>query len=116
MAHFYGATLDQFLGAIDIKELKNSLYADRLSCHRFDANRFRLMLHCAAYVLSHHLKKRLAGTELDNPQIDTIRLKLLKVGARVRQTVRRVWVHAASGYPYRHLWRLLIGNLSPAPT
>lgn len=99
-----------------IKELKNALKADRLSCHRFDANRFRLLLHCAAYVLSHQLKKRLDGTELQNAQIDTIRLKLLKVGARIRQTVRRVWIHAASGYPYQHIWRSLLGDLSAAPT
>lgn len=99
-----------------IKDLKNALKADRLSCHRFDANRFRLLLHCAAYVLSHQLKKRLKGTQLHNAQIDTIRLKLLKVGARIKQTVRRVWIHAASGYPYQHIWRSLLGNLSAAPT
>lgn len=99
-----------------IKDLKNALKADRLSCHRFDANRFRLMLHCAAYVLTHNLRGLLGNTELANAQIDTIRLKLLKVGARIRQTVRRVWIHAASGYPYQHIWRTLIENMAAAPT
>jgi hypothetical protein len=100
-----------------IKELKNALAADRLSCCRFEANRFRLLLHCAAYVLMHHLRRRLAGTELETAQFDTIRLRLLKVGARVRQTVRRVWVHVASSYPYKHLWQTLHGRLmDPAPS
>jgi hypothetical protein len=40
-------------------------------------------------------------------QFDTLRLRLLKVGARVRQTARRVWVHLSSAYPYRHLWQEL---------
>ena len=102
-----------------IKDLKNGLKGDRLSCHRFTANHFRLLLHSAAYVLMHHLRLHLHGTELESCQFDTIRLRLLKLGARVRQTCRRVWVHAASSYPYRHLWELLFKRISavdPAPS
>jgi hypothetical protein len=102
-----------------IKDLKNGLSADRLSCHRFTANHFRLLLHSAAYVLMHHLRRNLQGTELEKSQFDTIRLKLLKVGARVTQSVRRVWVHAASSYPYRDLWITLHKRLTapdPAPS
>lgn len=100
-----------------IKDLKNALFADRLSCSSFAANRFRLLLHAAAYVLMHHLRRHLFGTELEHAQFDTIRLRLLKVGARVRQSVRRVWLHAASGYPHQDLWALLHQRLAePAPS
>lgn len=95
-----------------IKDLKVALRADRLSCHRFTANAFRLLLHAAAYVLMHALRALLGGTELAAAQFDTIRLRLLKVGARVRQTVRRVWVHLASGYPHRTIWYTLHERLA----
>ena len=100
-----------------IKDLKNALFADRLSCCRFDANQFRLLLHCAAYVLMRHLRRMLEGTELEHAQFDTIRLRLLKVGARVKETVRRVRVRCSSSYPYKELWTLLHSRLMhPAPT
>ena len=60
----------------------------------FAAHRFRLLLHAAAYVLLHALRGPLAATGLASAQFDTLRLRLLKVGARVRQSVRRVWVRA----------------------
>ena len=100
-----------------IKDLKNALFADRLSCSSFAANRFRLLLHAAAYLLMHALRGHPAGSELASAQFDTIRLRLLKVGARVKQSERRVWVHAASGFPHRDLWLLLHRRLAePAPS
>ena len=81
-----------------IKELKLGLHMDRLSCHRFWANQFRLLLHAAAYVLFQHLRALLAGTELAKAQVETLRLRLLKVGARVRESVRRVWVQLPQAY------------------
>ncbi len=100
-----------------IKDLKKALFADRLSCSSFAANRFRLALHAAAYVLMHALRGHLAGTELASAQFDTLRLRLLQVGARVIQSVRRVWVHAASGFPHGNLWVLLHQRLAePAPS
>jgi hypothetical protein len=87
-----------------IKEWKTMMAADRLSCHRFWANWFRLLLHSLAYELVRELRAHLAGTELERATVNTIRLKLLKVGARVRQTARRLWVHLAGAYPYRRLW------------
>ena len=101
-----------------IKDLKLGLAADRLSCHRFVANQMRLLLHAAAYVLMHTTRQLLSGTELEGAQFDTIRLRLLKVGARVRQTARRIWIHLASSYPGRQLWQHLQARLSalaPAP-
>jgi hypothetical protein len=88
-----------------IKELKLGLRADRLSCTEYMANAFRLVLHSLAYDLVNLFRElALKGTELATAQIDTLRLKLFKVGAWVRQTVRRVWVQCASGWPHRSLF------------
>jgi Transposase DDE domain group 1 len=99
-----------------IKELKLEIKADRLSCHRFLANQFRLLLHTAAYALFWLLRRHLRGTELENAQVHTIRLKLLKIGARMRETCRRIWVHLASGYPYRQLLETALQNLQSIPS
>ena len=116
-----GSLYDFYVGRGDvenrIKDLKNALSADRLSCCSFAANRFRLLLHAAAYVLMHHLRRHLAGTELAQAQFDTLRLRLLKVGARVKQSARRVWVRLASSYPHQELWIALHSRLLvPAPS
>jgi hypothetical protein len=73
-----------------IKELKLDIKADRLSCHSFLANQFRLLLHTAAYCLFWLLRHHLKGTELATAQVNTLRLKLLKIGARIRETSRRI--------------------------
>ena len=52
----------------------------------------------------HHLRKMAAGTVLERTEIDTIRLKLLKVGARARETCRKIWFHLSSSYPDKALW------------
>jgi len=98
-----------------IKELKLDLKADRLSCHRFQANQFRLLLHTVAYCLFWLLRRHLQGTELSAAQAGTIRLKLLKIGARVSQSSRRVWFHMASSYPYQSLFVRLVDNIRAAP-
>jgi hypothetical protein len=98
-----------------IKELKLELKADRLSCHRFLANQFRPLLHTVAYCLFWLLRHHLQGTELATTQVNTLRLKLLKIGARIRETSRRIWVHLASGYPYRNLLALVLQNLRASP-
>ncbi len=85
-----------------IKEQQLYLFADRTSSATMQANQLRLWLSAAAYVLMNTLRRlALSGTELARAQCHTIRLKLLKVGARVRRTARRVVVSIASGYPYR---------------
>jgi len=67
-----------------IKDHKVALRSDRTSCHRKEANQFRLFLHSAAYVLMHALRTNLLqGSELARAQFDTIRLRLLKIGARL---------------------------------
>jgi len=95
-----------------IKEQQLDLFAGRTSCHAFLANQFRLLLSSAAYVLLESLRRLgLKDTQLEKAQSGTIRLKLLKIGARLRCSVRRVVLHLAGGYPLqelfaRVLWRL----------
>ncbi len=66
-----------------------------------------------AYVLMDELRRdHLKGTELEKAQCDTIRLKLFKIAARVRVTVRRVWFHLSTSYPYQALFRTLSSRAS----
>ena len=94
-----------------IKDLKRALKADRLSCHRFVANQFRLLLHAAAYVLMYELRRAAHGTELAEAQMDTIRLRLLKIGARVESTVRRIWLHLSTSFPLQSLFATIANRL-----
>jgi hypothetical protein len=95
-----------------IKEQQLDLFADRTSCHRFLANQFRLLLSSVAYVLVQTLRRTaLRGTDLEVAQVGTIRLKLLKVAARVVVTARRVVLHLATSYPYQELFRAVVGRV-----
>ena len=100
-----------------LKEQQLMLFATRVSCHAFAANQFRLLLSAAAYVLIEHLRRTaLKNTELAAAQADTIRLKLLKVAARVVVSVRRVVLHLSSAYPWQNLFRRVAARLqSSAP-
>lgn len=98
-----------------IKEWKNHLKADRTSCHCFVANQFRVLLHTFAFVLLWHLRESLAGTELAQATFETLRLKLLKVGARVRESCRRVILSVASSYPYQALFSTALTNIQALP-
>jgi hypothetical protein len=96
-----------------IKEQQLGLFADRTSCHDFVANQFRLLLSSLGYVLIETLRRTaLAGTELARAQATTIRLKLLKVGALVRRSVRRVVIHLSESFPMRELFQSLAATLS----
>jgi hypothetical protein len=92
---------------VRIDEFKNGLKADRLSCHRFVANQFRLFLHMAAYWLVLRLREALRKTEFASMQIQQLRLRLLKIGGQVIQTARRVWFRLASGYPWKNIFALV---------
>ncbi len=91
-----------------IKEQQLALFADRTSTATMRANQLRLYFSSIAYVLLQTLRRiGLAGTELANAQCDTIRLKLLKIGAQIRITVRKVWISLSQSYPYADLlWRV----------
>nr|MBA2713747.1 transposase [Rubrobacteraceae bacterium] len=91
-----------------IKDFKLVIKADRLSCMRFFANQFRLLLHAAAYWLMDALRRKLikkSGTR--RMQLDTLRLRLIKIGGRVRELMRKVRMHLASGHPGQSLWHAL---------
>lgn len=95
-----------------IKEQQLGLFADRTSCHDFVANQFRVLLSAAAYILLDHLRRQaLSGTELAQAQVDTIRLRLLKIGARVVCSVRRVVIHLAESYPLKDLFARILSCL-----
>lgn len=88
-----------------IKEQQMCLFADRTSCSRFAANQFRLMLSSFAYVLVDGLRRLgLSGTKEARLRVDTIRLRLFKIAARVRVTCRRVVLHLATHCPSRELY------------
>src|SRR3954453_18114634 len=96
-----------------IKEQQLHLFADRTSARTMRANQVRLFFSSMAYVLLESLRRLgLAGTELAEAQCQTIRLKLLKIGALVRVTVRKVWVKLSSGCPYADVFRRVHANLA----
>jgi Transposase DDE domain group 1 len=89
-----------------------SLFADRVSAETMRANQMRLYLSTMAYVLVSGLRRLgLKGTELAQAQVSTIRTKLLKIGAQIRVTVRKVWVSMASSYPWQDLYQQVWTNL-----
>ena len=93
-----------------IEEFKNGFCADRLSCHRFLANAFRLLLHALAYHLVNLFRLRQLPQSWRSTQIETLRARLFKIGARIRQTARCIRVHLATGWP----WQTLFGKLALA--
>jgi hypothetical protein len=96
-----------------IKEQQLHLFADRTSAHTMRANQIRLFFSSIAYVLLEALRRLgLAGTDLAEAQCQTIRLKLLKIGALVRVTVRKVWVKFSSSCPYAEVFRRVHANLA----
>jgi hypothetical protein len=92
------------------------LFSDRTSTHYLRSNQLRLYFSSIAYVLMQMLRRLgLAGTELAQAQCSTIRLKLLKIGAVIRITVRKVWVSLAGGYPYAELFQQIHAQLLAVP-
>jgi hypothetical protein len=90
-----------------IKDLKNACRADRLSCHDFWANQFRLLLHGAAYWLLDTLRRWLVQLGRQSMQLDTLRLTLLKLGGRVIELAGHVRLRLANSHPGQSLWSLL---------
>jgi hypothetical protein len=89
-----------------------SLFADRVSAESMRANQMRLYLSAMAYILVSGLRHLgLQATELAEAQVSTIRTKLLKIGAQIRVSVRKVWVSMASSYPWQGLYQQVWTNL-----
>ena len=99
-----------------IKEQQLGLFADRTSSATLRANQLRLYFASFAYVLMHGLRRLgLAGTPHARAQCTTIRLRLLKIGARLRITVRKVWLSFSEAYPYISDIALILANLRRIP-
>jgi len=97
-----------------IKEQQLDLFADRTSCHAWWPNQFRLLLSSLAYTLLEAIRRlALAGTELANAYVGTIRLKLLKIGAVITRNTRRIRFLLSSAYPYQRLFAHVAARLQP---
>jgi hypothetical protein len=82
-----------------IKDFKLHTKADRVSCHRFIANQFRLLLHACAYWPMDALRRKLIESGMRRIQLDTLRLRLVKIGGKVRELVRKIRLHTGLGAP-----------------
>jgi hypothetical protein len=99
-----------------IKEQQLDLFADRTSASTFVTNQLRLWCSTVAYLLLAELRRLgLRGTAWARAQCGTIRLKLLKIGARIQVSVRRIRLALASGYPYEALFAQVYAHLRRAP-
>lgn len=99
-----------------IKEQQLDLFADRPSTHALRSNQLRLWFSSITYVLMHSLRRLgWAGTCWEHAQCDTIRLKLLKIGAAVRVSVRRVWIALSESYPFRQVLQQVLVDLRAWP-
>ncbi len=90
-----------------IKEIKNMCFSDRLSCPSFSANFFRLMLSCLAYELLRSLRQviqKTNHTKAWNWSIQSIRLYLLKAGAQVHETVRRIYIRFSQAFSQQNFF------------
>ena len=91
-----------------IKNHKSVLRSDRTSCHRFEANQFRLLLHSAAYVLIHALVTvGLTSTKWAHAQFDTIQKGLLKVAARIQEIGTKIKVQLPGAFPLKAIYERL---------
>jgi Transposase DDE domain group 1 len=99
-----------------IKEKQRMLFASRVSCQTMRANQVRLYFSTVAYVVMRALREfGLHDTDLAAAQCDTIRLKLLKIGAVIRVTVRKVWLSLSEAYPFQETFRKVCDNLQRCP-
>ena len=83
-----------------------------MSCHRFLANQARLLFHLAAALLLALLQEALEGTRWARAQVATLRTRLLKVGAKVVETCRRIWFHLPTSFPEQDIWARLCQRLT----
>ena len=100
-----------------IKELKYGLEIDRTSCTDFLANQLRVLMTAAAYVLMQELRFRARGTGCARAQVAILRLRLLKIGAWIESSVRRIVLHLPVSTPHAADWcRIARGSVGAVPT
>jgi hypothetical protein len=97
-----------------IKDLKHGCFADRLSCHRFWANQFRLLLHAAAYWLLTTLRRWLISVGIARMTLETLRVRLIKIGGWVREYRTKIRLRLASSHPNEPWWWLLATRPKPS--
>ena len=96
-----------------IKELKNGLWADRMSCSNFSANQFRLFMHAAAYVLLLEAKQILfRGSELSHATITTFREKVILSAVRIKELKTKIKVEFVRYHPIRAMMRVALRKAS----
>jgi Transposase DDE domain group 1 len=98
-----------------IKELKDGVALDRLSCSRFLGNQFRLLLTAAAYILVQALRLHAAGTAYATAQATTLRERVLKVAVWIERSVRRIVLHFPASFPWRATWRQIAYAVGATP-
>lgn len=98
-----------------IKELKDGLAIDRTSCSAFHANQFRAVLTAAAYVLMQEVRLQAVDTDCASAQVATLRLRLLKIGAWVECSVRRIVLHLPISMPFADDWRRIARSVGAIP-
>jgi hypothetical protein len=98
-----------------IKELHHGLEIDRTSCTRFLANQLRGLLTAAAYVLYQELRLRAARTAFRSAQVGTLREHLMKLGAWIESSVRRIVLHLPAACIHRNDWQIIARSLGAAP-
>lgn len=99
-----------------IKELKDGLAIDRTSCTSFLANQFRALMTAAAYVLMQELRLQARKTHCARAQVNILRLRLLKLGAWVERSVRRIVIHLPVHTPDAGAWRQIAKSVGAVPT
>ena len=99
-----------------LKELKLGLEIDRTSWTRFLANQLWVLMGAAAYVLMQELRLKARRTGCGRAQVGTLRLRLLKLGAWVESSVRRIVIHLPIGTPYADKWRRIARSVGAVVT
>ena len=95
-----------------IKAWKNHLAADRTSCHEAEANQFRLFLHAGAYWLLWSLRRVMPKrSSWSVMQFDTLRLRLIKIAARVVELKTQIKIHLPSSAPDQRIFHLALDHL-----
>jgi Transposase DDE domain group 1 len=95
-----------------IKELHHGMELDRTSCHGFWANQLRVLMTAAAYVLMQELRVRATGTECGRSQVHQLRERLLKIGASVVVSARRIVLHLPKWFPDIGIFRRIASALA----
>ena len=98
-----------------IKELQLGMELDRTSCTSFWANQFRVLLTAAAYALMQEIRLQAKNTTLARAQVTTLREQLLKLSARLEQSVRRIVLHLPQSFAYLNEWTRIARKLGATP-